>query len=70
MLHQLHQITSDLIIIPNSSNNRRTINSFVDRISSIEQVENEKSFAKLIFQRGLLLSLSEMDPLKNEQDLY
>ncbi|CAJ0823659.1 13324_t:CDS:2, partial [Entrophospora sp. SA101] len=58
-------LVSDPNVAPSSSNNRRTINSFVDRISSIEQIENEKSFAKLIFQCGLPLSLSEMEPLKN-----
>jgi len=58
-------ITSNSSTISSLSSNQRTINNFIDRISSIEQIENEKSFAKLIFQCGLPLSLSEMDPLKN-----
>ena len=51
-------ITSYPIVTSGSSNNQRTMNNFVD-ISSIEQVENEKLFARLIFQCGLPLSLSK-----------
>lgn len=42
----------------------RSINSFVDRISRTEQDELELLFAKSIFQCGLFLSLSELEPIK------
>jgi hypothetical protein len=42
-----------------------SISNFVDRISRTEQDELELLFAKSIFQCGLFLSLSELEPIKN-----
>ncbi|GBB95101.1 hypothetical protein RclHR1_24790001 [Rhizophagus clarus] len=41
-----------------------SINNFVDRISSAEQDECELLFAQAIYQCGLFLSLSELEPIK------
>ncbi|CAB4493572.1 unnamed protein product [Rhizophagus irregularis] len=41
-----------------------SINNFVDRISSAEQDECELLFAQAVYQCGLFLSLSELEPIK------
>src|SRR5436190_18213262 len=41
-----------------------SINSFVDRISLTEQAELELLFAQAVYQCGLFLSLSELEPIK------
>ena len=44
---------------------RTTIQSFVDEMSENEQKSLEMNFARFVFQCGLFLSLSEMEPIQN-----
>jgi hypothetical protein len=71
------QYSNELQSIPSSSTaisilpfkrpiyKRTTIQSFVDQMSENEQKSLEMNFARSVFQCGLFLSLSEMEPIQN-----
>src|SRR5436305_7954437 len=50
--------------LSSSSSSSSTITNFIDRISGNEQNELELLFARSIYQCGLSLSLSELEPMK------
>jgi hypothetical protein len=43
---------------------QKSINNFVDKITSAEQDEAELLFAQAVYRCGLFLSLSELEPIK------
>jgi hypothetical protein len=55
---------SNIVTVKRPQSQQKSINNFVDKISSAEQDEAELLFAQAIYRCGLFLSLPELEPIK------